>query len=346
MAIDPAAAEHRLRLRAEEVVALAAFGPPVEVMAELATFEAAAFALCGAGVLPPGRSTDLVSDVVDALVVRGASWLAPAVPALDPTRLYDASAGGQGPQLRRVVAVGARLDHGTLTSVELWSDRAVARLVGPDGEILPSHVVGAAGVDDRRLELRDAAGGSVGVDLTEGRPVRESPGRVEPSSVDRHLAAVEALAVATIHRQGSVDGLNVARGRLETAAGTLAPERAAELLARFDDAVAAVAVAAETAGSGAGGIVLAEVIPIAARFFGGWLLSVECWSDHWRAVVVPEDPADRAEWTAIDDRGRAYGSTPLDREVLRFDPPLPASWSEVRLERHARGEVLAVEVRR
>lgn len=341
MTIDPAAAEHRLRLRAEEVVALAAFGPPVEVMAELASFETAARALAGAGVLPGERSTDLVSEVVDALVVRGATWLAPAVPALDPTRLYDASAGGHGPRLRRVVAVGASLDHGTITSVELWSDRAVARLVGADGAVLPSHVVGAAGVDDRRLDLRDATGGTVGVDLTGGRPVRESPGRVEPSSVDRHLGAVTALAVATVYRDDSIDALNAARLRLEVAARTLAPERTAEVLAGFDAAASAsVAVGRD------GAAVLDEVVPVAARFFGGWLLSVERWSDHWRAVIVPEDPTSPAEWTAVDDRGRTYGSLPLDGEVLRFDPHLPDSWSWLRLERHAGGEVLAVEVQR
>lgn len=339
MTIDPAAAEHRLRLRAEEVVALAAFGPPVEVMAELASFETTAGALCGAGVLPPERSTGLVAEVVDALVVRGASWLTPAVPALDPTRLYDASAGGHGPRLRRVVAVGARLDHGTITSVELWSDRAVARLVGRGGAVLPSYVVGAAGVDDRRLDLRDSAGGTVGVDLGGGRPVRESPGRVEGSSVDRHLDAVEALAIATVHRDPSLDALNAARVRLDTAAQALDPDGTAERLDRFDAAVA-------EAPAGAGEPELAEVIPVAVRFFGGWLLSIERWSDHWRAIIVPEDASETAEWTAVDGDGHAYGSWPLDGEQLRFDPPMPASWSELRLERHARGEVLAVEVRR
>lgn len=340
MTIDPAAAEHRLRLRAEEVVALAAFGPPIEVMAELTSFETTAGALCGAGVLPPDRSTALVAEVVDALVVRGATWLTPAVPALDPTRLYDASAGGHGPRLRRVVAVGARLDQSTITSVELWSDRAVARLVGPDGAVRPSYVVGAAGVDDRRLELRDSAGGTVGVDLGGGRAVRESPGRVEASSVERHLGAVEALALATIHRDRAVDALNAARARLDTAARTLDPDGVAERLARFD------AAATESPAPSAGGSELVEVIPIAVRFFGGWLLSIERWSDHWRAIVVPEDAADPAEWTATDDEGRTYGSWPLDVEQLRFDPPLVASWGELRLERHARGEVLAVEVRR
>lgn len=343
MTIDPAAAEHRLRLRAEEVVALAAFGPPVDVMAELASFETAAGALCGAGVLPPERSTGLVSEVVDALVVRGASWLAPAIPALDPTRLYDASAGGHGPRLRRVVAVGESLDQGTITSVELWSDRAVARLVGPDGEVLPSYVVGAAGVDDRRLDLRDAVGGTVGVDLSGGRPVRESPGRVESSSVARYLAAVEALAVATIRRDRSVDALNAARARLEVAAVTLDPEEVAGRLARFDAAARDVEA---TTGTGDGAGVLVEVVPIAVRFFGGWLLSIEQWSDHWRAIVVPEDPADPAEWTAAHDDGGTYGSSSLDGEVLRFDPPLPRSWSTLRLERYGGGEVLAVEVTR
>lgn len=339
MASSAAQLELELRLRAEELVALAAFGPVADVLGELDAFEAAASALEGCGVLPPERSTVLVAEVVDALVVRGAGWLAPVVPALDVARLYEAAAGGRQPLLRRVVPVVATLGSGTITSVELWSDRAVARLVGGGGEVLPSHVVGAAGVDDRRLELRGPSGAAVGIDLTTGRAARESPGDVVRSSVGRHLEATLACAVADVRRNPTVDELNRVRARLASAARAVAPESSDELLDRFDGAVA-------TASRPTTAPFLLEVVPVAQRFFGGWLLSVELWSDHWRAVVIDEDPTTSRSWTAADDRGERYGGVRIDVEVLRFDPALPLGWSELRLERHSGPDVLAVEVAR
>ena len=338
--VTPAARlELDLRLRAEELVALAAFGPVVEVMAELEAFEAAAAALESSGLLPPERSTALVGEVVDALVVRGAGWLAAVVPALDVARLYEVAAGGRQPLLRRVVPVVATLGSGTVTTVELWSDRAVARVVGQDGAILASHVVGAAGVDDRRLELRDPSGAAVGVDLTSGRVAREAPGVVEASSVERHLEAVVTREIGSARRDPAVDELNRARTRLLAAARAIAPERAGDLAQRFDRAVAGMA-----------GVIsapfLLEVVPVAQRFFGGWLLSVEVWSDHWRAVILEEDPTALRWWTAVDDQGDGYGGAPLDVDVVRFDGPLPLAWRTLRLELHHCPDVLAVEVAR
>jgi len=336
--VDASAAELELRLRAEELVALAAFGPVAEVMAELDAFEAAASALEGCGILPPERSTALVSDVVDALVVRGAAWLAPVVPVLDVTRLYDTAAGGRQPLLRRVVPVMSTLGPATVTSVELWSDRAVARMVAR-GAIAPSHVVGAAGVDDRRLELRDASGAAVGVDLTLGRAARESPGEMVAPAVHDHLAAVLTVAVAEVRRDLSVDQLNRQRARLAAAAHAVAPGDADAWLVRFDAHVAGLEATVSPP-------FLLEVVPVAQRFFGGWLLSIELWSDHWRAVVVEEDPTALRWWTAGDDRGDAYGAGFLDSDVLRFDPALPLGWTALRLERHVGADVLAIEVGR
>lgn len=336
--VDTTAAELELRLRAEELVALAPFGPVAEVVAELDAFEAAAAALEGGGLLPPERSTALVSEVVDALVVRGAAWLAPVVPLLDVSRLYDTAAGARQPLLRRVVPVLAPLGPATVTSVELWSDRAVARMVAGD-EVAASHVVGAAGVDDRRLQLRDASGAAVAVDLLGGRVARESPGAVEPPSIDRYLAALFTIAVAEIRRDPSVAQLNRQRGRVGAAARAVAPDEAEAWLARFDEQVAAV-------GDVATAPFLLEVVAVAQRFFGGWLLSVELWSDHWRAVVVEEDPTARPWWTATDERGDAFGAGVLAPDVLRFDPALPLGWTQLRLERHHGAEVLAIEVAR
>lgn len=338
--MDPAAAELRLRWRAEDLVALAAHAPAPDVAAELDAFEAAAMALEAVGGVPAERSLALVGEVVDALVVRGASsWLAPTVPVLDITRLYDATAGARGPQLRRVVPVAASLDHGTVTSVELWSDRAVARLVGPDGSVAPSHVVGSAGVDDRRLDLRDASGGAIAVDLTGGRAQREAPGIVVSTSVDRYLDGVLAREAAGARRDPSVEGLNAARARLGAVVDVLDPERTAEVLARYDSSVAA-------ASAGGAAPFLLDVLPVAERFFGGWLLSVEVWSDHWRAVVVPEEVGARWAWSAFDGDGRRFGGTHLDDDVLRFDPVLPLDWSRLVLERHGGGEVLELVVER
>lgn len=336
--MDPAAAELELRLRAEELVALGAFGPVAEVMAELDAFQAAASALEGGGVLPPERSTALVSEVVDALVVRGAGWLTPVVPALDVTRLYDTAAGGRQPILRRVVPVLATLGPATVTTVELWSDRAVARMVA-GAAIVASHVVGAAGVDDRRLELRDPAGDAVDVDLTAGRAAREAPGEVHRATVEVHLEAVLVAAVADVRRDPSLDVVNRARARVSAAAHAVAPEAEGALLERFDMAVAACAGAS-------GPPFLLDVVPVAQRFFGGWLLSIELWSDHWRAVVVEEDPTSRRWWTVTDDRGGVFGGAGLDAEVVRFDPALPLGWETLRLERHQGAEILSVDVAR
>lgn len=336
--VDASSAELELRLRAEELVALAAFGPVAEVMAELDAFDAAASALAGSGILPPERSTALVGEVVDALVVRGASWLAPIVPALDVTRLYDTAAGGRQPLLRRVAPVLAPLGSGTITSLELWSDRAVARMIGPDGVVVPSHVVGAAGVGDRRLELRDPSGAAVAVDLTTGRVARESPGEVVRSSVGQHLEAVLTSAVAGARRDPSVHELNRLRVRIASAAEVVAPAGTADLLDRFDAAVLALDTSPTAAPF------LLEVVPVAQRFFGGWLLSVELWSDHWRAVIVEEDPGSLRWWTATDDRGDTFGGAAMDAEVVRFDPALPLAWSTLRLERRHADEVLAIEV--
>ncbi len=187
-----AAVELRLRRRGEELIDRVATIPPLDLQAELGALQAAAQSAEAVGALRHGAAMAFVADVVDALVVRGAWWFAPAVPDLDVTRLYDAAVGGGRPQLRRVVGVAARLDDAAVTSVELWSNRAVARVVSRWGAIEPSHVVGAAGVDERRLALRVSAGPAVTVDLAGGVAAREVPGTVVPATVERHLDVLGA----------------------------------------------------------------------------------------------------------------------------------------------------------
>ena len=305
----------------------------------LDALEAAALAAVRAGVVPAPTGVALVADVVDALVVRGAGWLMPMMPDLDVARLYEAASGGRTPTLSRVVPVATSLDHGTITSVELWSDRMVARVVGPGGAIRPSHVVGAAASDDRRLDLRDSSGGVVTVGLSGGRPARESPGEVVAATVDGHL---EGLVLVELARAwgSSIDELNAARRRVVAAVATL--EGPARIVASFDAGAGSLAAAAVAPS-------LVEVTALAQRFFGGWLLSIEEWNDHWRAVVVAEPGPVRAPepvWTALDDAGTRYGAAALDGEVLRFHPALPPRWSRLVLERHGAGEVVEIAATR
>lgn len=342
---EAAAAELRLRLRVEELLALHREAPAADVVEALDALEAAALALVGAGVVDAAHGHAIVAEAVDALVARGASWLAPALPDLDVTRLYEATAGGGRPQLRRVVGVATTLPTGTITSVELWSDRAVARVVDADGAVAASHVVGAAGVDDRRLDLRDGAGGVVSVDLAGGRVVREVPGVLVPADVARHLDALVALEAAVASSASSAGAaglavLNGARARLAAAVEALDPAQADAALGRFDAAVVA-------APDPIGAPLLLEVVPVAQRFFGGWLTSIEAWSDHWRAVVVPEDGAVAVakRWTARAGDHR-FGGVALADDVVRFEGALPLDWSVVVLEGHGAGDVLELEVRR
>ncbi len=152
--------------------------------------------------------------------------------------------------------------------------------------------------------------------------------------------------VARARRDPSLDEANAARLRLartaEVLAGADADADGPSVLARFDEEIGAPDDALASAA-------LLEVVPIAIRFDGGWLLSVEHWSDHWRAVVVaePEELVEDGWWTAVDPTdGRRFASCPLDAEVLRFAPALAPDWSVLVFERHGAGEVLEVEVHR
>ncbi|MDQ3108133.1 MAG: hypothetical protein M3Q68_10060 [Actinomycetota bacterium] len=335
--MNAAEVEHRLRLHAESVVSAVGHEPVLDTVRRMDGFEAATLALVGIGALTSEAGTALVTDVVDALVVRGASWLVPTLPQLDPARLYAAAAGDGRPVLRAVVPVDAALSDGRVTSAELWSDRAVARVVAADGSVAPSYLVGAAGVDDRRLELRDASGASVTVELDDGVRATDVAPLTTETSPSRYLDAVVVTAVAQVRRDpADVDVINGSRCRVQAVADALALDGAG--LDSFDRCIGDLVQPAGLAR-------LLEVVAVAQRFPGGWWVSMERWTDHWRAVVVLEAPASTL-WTAVDGDGVRYGGQPLTTDVVRFDPPLPDTWAMVTLERHVAGRVVALTVER
>lgn len=308
-------AEVALRLRIEALIAGHAELGVDEAAGALADVDAVATALAATGALAGDVAAGLVADTVDALVVRGASWVEPTAVDLDVRRLYDLAAGVPRPRLRRVVAVPG---GGALASVDLWDDRAEVRAVGG-----PSLHLDAVPPDDRRLELRDDGGNVVAVDVTGGRAASEG-GTVGSVDAAEYLARLEVHATAAARRDGSVPVVNAQRRRLAAVAEALA-DGAGDAVARFD------AVIVEGPGGRRPGATLLEVVAVAVRVPYGWVLSVERWSDHWRAVVAGAEG--RALWTAVDDAGGRYGGDPVDVDVVRFDPALPEDWTRVTLQR-------------
>ena len=320
--MDP---ELALRLRVEALIAGFADLGIEEAMTALAEVEAVASALAATRVMDADDAFDLVADTVDALVVRGASWVEAAAVDLDVRRLYDLAAGAPRPRLRRVVAVAT----GALASVDLWDDRAEVRTAGG-----PSVHLDAVAPGDHRLDLRDEGGGVVSIDLSAGRVATEGgeTGMVDAAEYVRRL---EVHAASAARRDPSVEHLNSLRRRLGAVAATLGIEGAVE---RFDAAVVEVP-------DGPAPPALLDVVPVAVRIEGGWVLSVERWTDHWRAVTVTEAPG---LWTAVDDRGGTYGGEPVGADVIRFDPPLDDRCRAVTVQRLGRDGTsieVAVEVR-
>ena len=307
-------AEVALRLRIEALIAGHAELDVDEAAGALADVEAVATALAATGAMAADIAASLVADTVDALVVRGASWVEPTAVDLDVRRLYDLAAGVPRPRLRRVVAVPG---GGALTSVDLWDDRAEVRVVAG-----PSLHLDAVRPEDRRLELRDDGGNLVAVDVTGGRAGSEG-GTVGSVAAAEYLARLEVHATSAARRDGAVPTVNAQRRRLAVVAEALG-ERGGDAVARFDAAVVGHddRPAVPT---------LLEVVAVAVRVPYGWVLSVERWSDHWRAVVRGAEG--RALWTALDDAGGRYGGDPMDVDVVRFDPALSDDWARVTLQR-------------
>ena len=317
-------AERALRLGAEELIA--GFGDLgiEEAMGALADVEAVASALAATGVMDVDAAAALVADTVDALAVRGASWVEPTAVDLDVRRLYDLATGAPRPRLRRVVPVAS----GTLTSVDLWDDRAEARVAGG-----PSLHLDDVPVGDHRLELRDEGGATVAIDLSRGRAASEG-GTARRLGAAEYLERLEAHAAAAASRDPSIDTLNALRRRLVAVGEALGDPTIGR---RFDERVSSLGPASPTPA-------FLDVVPVAIRAPFGWVLSVERWSDHWRAVVAD---AGTALWTAVDDDGAGYGGEVVEVGVVRFGPSLPEGWTRLILQRlGADGTAVDVEVRR
>jgi hypothetical protein len=319
VATSNAAAERRLRLAAEALIADAASMAPDEALAALADVESGALALAGAGVLDGGVAMDLVVAVVDALAVRGVAWLEPVAADLDLARLHEA-VGSSRPELRTVVGVGATLGtSGVVTSVSVWDDRTEARMVSlVDGAPDETLTIDAVAPGERRLDVRDGWGAMVGVDLARG--VAGSAGEVSAVALDAasFLDGLADWVAGAAHRQAAdVDALNRLRRRLVAAADALGVD-AADRVARFDELVAGLAAPSWTAGH-------VEVVPLALRAGDRWLLAVERWDDHWRLELA--GPTGRGRWAAATEDGLRFGGDVLAAGVVRFDPALPADWS-------------------
>jgi hypothetical protein len=338
VATSNAAAERRLRLLAEELIAGAPAMAPDEALAGLADVEACASAMAGAGVVDGAMAMALVVAVVDALAVRRVAWLEPVAADLDLARLHEA-VGSSRPELRTVVPVAASLGAaGVVTCVASWDDRTEARVVGVDGRPAPTIVLDAVGPSDRRLDVRDGGGSVLGVELDRGARGSVAEVTTTPLDVDGYLAALEASVHGEARRGAhDVDHLNAMRRRLLVSVDALGV--GTDAVDRFDALVATLLpTQAEPR--------LVDVVPLALRVADRWLLAVERWDDHWRLAFA--GAAGRGRWTATDADGRVYGGGPLDADVIRFDPSLAADWTSLRVTWIADGTNVAesVEVRR
>lgn len=105
--------------------------------------EDAAAAAVEACTVAEGVVHDLVADVADALVARGARWLAPSVPSLDVAALAEAAFGGmRSPLLVRPVGAAASPPLAP-PHLPWWRGAVAVEAPGP------------AGAEDHRLGWRD-----------------------------------------------------------------------------------------------------------------------------------------------------------------------------------------------
>ena len=309
-------AELALRLRVEELIAAGSDLGAEEAVARVLEVGAVATALGAVGMMDLDAAVFLIADTIDALVVRGAPSVEPLDLDLGIQRLHDVAAGAARPRLRRVVPVAA----GGVCSLELWDDVAEVRVVGAAGEVLPSVYLDAVSPREERLEITDADGEVLGIDLSRGR-VASDGGTQRQVDTAGYLEAHLRYAVGVARANPTEHTLNLLRRLVGAVAAELGggDVEGHDACAAFDAAVAADATPSSSP-------VRVEVVPVALRTPVGWLLSIERWSDHWRAVVRAEG---RGWWTATDDRGSGYGGHVLSGEVLRFDPALPTTWSSL-----------------
>lgn len=337
--------ESRLRSMAEDVV-VTATAPVHEAMEALEELSDAAAALVGTGSVESDVADGIVSETIDALVVRGAEWIAPAVPDLDVEVLVAAARTGPTPELWRIVP-SARAGAGEVASVELWSDRCVVRFFGGAGGAgmggpAPARELPPVERNQRHLEVQWETLERTEVALDGGRDagqVEVNEHRIEPSAYLRRLASHLA---ATAIVETSLDGIEALRRRLAVSARILdePPTSSSSLLAAFDRTVTGVVPEWS---------VPEEAIAIAARGAGLSLLSVERWSDHWRLFLSGAPRGEGRFWTAeVDssDGGDSYGGVWVGDDRIDFFPALPPSWRRLSLELIDAGRCHSFEVRR
>lgn len=305
-------------------------------MAGLGAFEAAAAAASRVGAVTPEDVERLIDDVVDALVIRGAPWLEPAIPDLDPRSLYDLASVGDRPTLGRVVAIGARLGDVVATSVELWSDRTVVRTRFVDGS-MSDDLAAEPATGDRSFEVRGPSGETVGVDLRHGVASDDVAGSVSVrvAEADDDLDALVAVEIAAL-AESDPDAAAAGRTRIIAAAEVLGGD--AHLASdRFDQAWGAPRSSHRRGGS------LIEVIPLTVRMSDGWLASIESWSDRALLRWTPDRrPGRPSLWVLSGPDGALVGGRDAGDGVVVFEGRVPAS---AVLRRHTGGRVEEVGVR-
>lgn len=337
------AAERRLRLRAEAVVALAT-APPVEIAEAIEELNCAADAVAGAGLVPVEVTGGIVAETIDALYIRGVEWLEPTWPELDPAQLpsmFESAA----PAVLEHVLVDA--GEGAYSSCfEFWSDHAVVRRARPDGR--PD--------DLRRLPVPQQVGQQLlGVGWSDGDDsefdVSQAVATSELSGLEREIGplgyfehlVLRVLALATLDID--VDAINSLRSRLQVSAEALvlldADLEAA--LSAFDAAVSASEHTRLTLDALSTESAPIETVPLGLRIDVGWLVALQRWSDHWCLAITTDEPGKSAFWAATCGEVRAAG-IPVGPGLVRFDPALSPTCRTVTLDLVSEGRLRTYEM--
>lgn len=335
-------AERRLRSAAETVVATAA-APVHEGMEALEGLVDAAAALVGTGSLEWGIAEGVVSETIDALVVRGAQWLAPAVPELDAESLVVAGTTGPSPELNKVVA-SAQASAGEVASVELWSDRCIVRFFGSAGIArmgapAPLRELPPIDGDQRHLEVQWETLERTQMSLEGGRNAGQVEANGHPIEPSEYLRRLASHLAATALVETSLEEVEALRRRLAASARILdqATPSASSLLAAFDRTVTDMVPEWSEP---------EEATAVGLCAGGMSFLSLERWSDHWRVFVSGGPDGARGRfWTAEAD-GASYGGVFVGDDRIDFCPALPGSWRRLSLDLVEAGRCHSFEVRR
>ena len=376
-----------LRLRAEEVIeAVVAPCPPGwqpgRVVAGFRHLVGAAMALRGAGLVAGPEADAVIAEAADALAVRGVDWLVTGLGGPELTQLHHTAGPGLPERLQRVVAVGRPLPSRwqgagetslVLTSVEVWADRGIVRLVDGEGTASEWELWPAPGPQDVAMTVELTPGRPVDVVLGEGAPSAPLGARASRAGAGTYLEWLAWQQLAEVRRLPTIEVMNEARGRVDSAAAAFSALGLAagqgwpvDAGAAFHAALLGACLVDLGPSDGPGAPVppawsrivapparpagLREVLPVAGRLpddAGGWTLtSVEDWVDHWRLVAVGFPTSPGCVWAAVDDVGSAYGGSVAGPSAIRFDPGLGDGWSSLTVSVVDAGEVVSIEVRR